>query len=126
MPLNEFSYDVSIEANEDLDSPNELEGQQESGRVNQYNDHGLLVQVLAPTGHSIGNNNVPPSNSVDSNPTNVVCHPVDCSRCCMVSANHVHRSLALKRLCQSAQRSAHGTKINCQYSKIGKAKKAFI
>ncbi|CAF1335648.1 unnamed protein product [Adineta ricciae] len=117
MPLNEFSCDESIEANEDRDSPNELEGQQESGRVNQYIDHGLPVQVVAPTGHFPRNSNVPPSNSAGSNPTNVVCHPVDCSRSCMVSTNHAQRSLALKRLCQSVQRSAHGKKTNRRYSK---------
>ncbi|CAF1271720.1 unnamed protein product [Adineta ricciae] len=124
MPLNEFSCDESIEANEDRDSPNELEGQQESGRVNQYIDHGLPVQVVAPTGHFPRNSNVPPSNSAGSNPTNVVCHPVDCSRSCMVSTNHAQRSLALKRLCQSVQRSAHGKKTNRRYSK--RDKKAIV
>ncbi|CAF4253412.1 unnamed protein product, partial [Rotaria sp. Silwood2] len=41
--IDNSAYDKSIELNENLDSPSELEGQPESGSINGHNDPAFIT-----------------------------------------------------------------------------------
>ncbi|UJR32643.1 hypothetical protein I4U23_020103 [Adineta vaga] len=120
-PIDNFAGDTGFEANEDLDSQNELEGQQESGVSNQHNDNIIPIQPFiflpAPIQHFHGNNNPLLQNVY--NRTNFASSSTLVPRFRMELRNRNRCLLALKRLGQ-ARHGANRNTAGRQYSKIGR------
>ncbi|CAF1667115.1 unnamed protein product [Adineta ricciae] len=111
---NDSSYDESIEGNEDLSSPNEVVGQQESGIPSQH------IQA----------NNTGTTQNANSNITNpfvfanyfaiYLVHNMLSPPLGFPLNHHIHRGLPLKRLNQTERRRNGQFRGGRQYSKLGK------
>ncbi|UJR19394.1 hypothetical protein I4U23_022524 [Adineta vaga] len=112
---HDLFYDKSIEVNEDLDSQNELEGQQESGNDNLLRPAG---HPNLPTEHAQTNNNRTEATQNDNHFASYSMYNMSMARLRFVVLYRNNHTLPLKRLGQTKER-ANGTSGGRRYSKLG-------